>query len=101
MYPSNRLDSFSDEDMAVADSDRDDAEATERVCAALITLRERSRLDDDKWAQRLGLDVKTLHSLERGQVLDQPSASLLLRAVQAFGAELKINFGHGEKPIKI
>jgi len=95
MYSQNRLDPFSDADLAGVNLNRDDLEAAEHVCAALVALRERSGLSEETWAQRLGLEVDELRMIENGRVLDQPSGVLLYRAARVAAGELKIGFTRG------
>jgi DNA-binding XRE family transcriptional regulator len=100
-FPPNRLEMPDDDDLALADFDQEDASANDRACNALIALRERKGMAIDVWARLLGLDTQTLLRIENGQLLDQPSASLLFRAAHLVGGELKIGFGPGRPAIKV
>src|SRR5262249_33942551 len=101
-FSHTRLEPLDNDDLAIAEFDREDAEANEYACEALITLRERATgTDFDDWARMLGLEPMALQKIENGQVLDQPSAALLYRAARLVGGELKIGFGQGRAAIRI
>jgi hypothetical protein len=92
MFSQTRLVPFSEAEFP-NEAELEDAKAADRVCEALIALKDRANMSDERWARALGVDIETWRRILLGQIVDQPTGSLLLRAVLACGAKLKISLG--------
>jgi ribosome-binding protein aMBF1 (putative translation factor) len=97
-FDRNRLDPFSPKEFVKAAGEFADFEEADRIQRAgllLMQIRERARLSVEELAERLHEDPDEVRRIERGQSLESPAMSRMLRIAEICDAEIHIEVRRG------